>query len=420
MKISEDPERTVRRARLTRIPRLFIALAVTTVAAVGCGDVQPGADSPDRSASASAVPTTGASPAASSCAARVLAGMSRSQRVGQLFMGAVSAGPDATVGSERAQVAVLKRHDVGSVILMGPVRSGLSGVRGVVGDIGQLDLSVPHATVGTLVATDQEGGQVQQLSGAGFTDIPSAQVQGGWTASRLQQQAAGWAEELHEAGVRLDLAPIADVVPVSIGRANGPIGRYDRQFGSGPETVGGQDGAFVRGFGQAHVLTTLKHFPGLGRVRDNTDTTAGVTDTTLTRDALDLNSFRTGIAAGARFVMVSLATYTRIDPAHQAVFSTTVIDGMLRKDLGFDGVVVSDDLGNAAAVQAVPPGQRALAFLRAGGDLVVTVNTDDVPAMTSAVLDATRSDPALRTRVDASVRRVLAAKQAAGLMTCPA
>ncbi|MFD8811211.1 glycoside hydrolase family 3 N-terminal domain-containing protein [Streptomyces sp. NPDC059627] len=346
--------------------------------------------------------------------------MTGSQRVGQLFMGAVSAGPGTTVATERAQVAVLKRHDVGSVILMGPVRTGLSSVRTVVSETEQLDLPVDDARVGALVATDQEGGQVQQLSGAGFTEIPSAQVQGGWTASQLQQQAAGWAAELRKAGVRLDLAPIGDVVPVSIGRANGPIGRYDRQFGSDPETVGRQDDAFVRGFRQAHVLTTLKHFPGLGRVRDNTDTTAGVTDTTLTRDALDLNSFRTGIAAGARFVMVSLATYTRIDPAHQAAFSPTVIDGMLRKDLGFDGVVVSDDLGNAAAVQAVPPGQRALAFLRAGGDLVVTVNTDDIPAMTSAVLDAMRTDPALRTRVDASVRRVLAAKQAAGLMTCPA
>ncbi|MFD8723553.1 glycoside hydrolase family 3 N-terminal domain-containing protein [Streptomyces sp. NPDC059629] len=123
---------------------------------------------------------------------------------------------------------------------------------------------------------------------------------------------------------------------------------------------------------------------------------------------------------GARFVMVSLVTYTRIDPAHQAAFSPTVIDGMLGKDLGSDSVVVSDDLGNAAAVQAVPPGQRALAFLRAGGDLIVTVNTGDVPAMTSAVLGAMLSDPALRTRVDASVRRVLAAKQAAGLVACQA
>ncbi|MFE0513677.1 glycoside hydrolase family 3 N-terminal domain-containing protein [Streptomyces sp. NPDC058964] len=116
--------------------------------------------------------------------------------------------------------------------------------------------------------------------------------------------------------------------------------------------------------------------------------------------------------------MISLATYTRMDPAHQAVFSPIVIEDALRRDLGFDGVVISDDLGNAAAVQSMPPAQRALAFLRAGGDLVLTVNAEHIPAMTSAVLNAERDQPTLRAHVEASVRRILAAKTTVGLIHC--
>jgi beta-N-acetylhexosaminidase len=116
--------------------------------------------------------------------------------------------------------------------------------------------------------------------------------------------------------------------------------------------------------------------------------------------------------------MVSSATYTRIDPKRQAVFSSTVLNGMIRQDLGFRGVIVSDDLGKAVAVRSVPPAQRALRFIRAGGDMVLTADTADIPAMVGAVRDAVRHDPALRARALDSARRVLTAKQAAGVLRC--
>ncbi|MFJ9818492.1 glycoside hydrolase family 3 N-terminal domain-containing protein [Streptomyces sp. NPDC101151] len=343
--------------------------------------------------------------------------MSPAQKVGQLFVGGVSVRA-GTGEAEADSLAVLRRHHVGSVILMGPSASGASAIGAVTHRVGLLGQAVGDSRVAPLVSADQEGGQVQPLRGPGFTDIPSALAQGGRSEQRLRQQAALWAAELHGAGITLDLAPVADVVSTDMGRANGPIGRYDRQFGSTAEAVGGHNAAFVKGFRQAGVLTTLKHFPGLGSVRANTDTTLQVTDTVLSRESPDLAVFRAGIAAGARFVMISLATYTRIDPERQAVFSPVVMDDLLRKDLGFDGVVMSDDLGNAAAVQRIPPGRRALAFLRAGGDLVLTVNADRIPAMTTAVLNAMSGQPALRAHVEASVRRILSAKQEAGLVRC--
>ena len=114
--------------------------------------------------------------------------------------------------------------------------------------------------------------------------------------------------------------------------------------------------------------------------------------------------------------MTSSATYPRIDASAPAVWSEAVTTGLLREDLGFDGVVISDDLGNAAAVTATPPGERAVRFLEAGGTLVLTVNADVYPAMRDAVLARDRDDPAFRRVVDDAARTALVAKARAGLL----
>jgi beta-N-acetylhexosaminidase len=116
--------------------------------------------------------------------------------------------------------------------------------------------------------------------------------------------------------------------------------------------------------------------------------------------------------------MVSSATYTKIDPAHQAVFSPIVLRDVLRNSLGFKGVIISDDLGAAVAVSNRTPAQRALDFFGAGGNMLLTIQPSDIAPMTAAVLGRLPNDPALRTAVDDSVRRVLTAKQNAGLLTC--
>jgi beta-N-acetylhexosaminidase len=114
--------------------------------------------------------------------------------------------------------------------------------------------------------------------------------------------------------------------------------------------------------------------------------------------------------------MVSLAVYSRIDASRPAAFSPTVIGGMIRGDLGFTGVVMSDDLGNARQVAAWSPGTRAIAFISAGGDVVLTVNASLVPAMVGAVNARATADPVFRAKVDAAAYRVLLAKAADGLL----
>ena len=337
--------------------------------------------------------------------------MTEAQRIGQLFMvGTPATGLSASAASD---IAV---YHVGNLILTGRTYAGAAPVRLLAAGADRLTTTAATAGVPLYVAADQEGGQVQVLQGTGFTRIPTALTQGAWADATLTASARSWGRQMSRAGVNLNLAPVMDTVPASLGTRNAPIGRYFREYGDTPSVVAAKGTDVVRGERSVGMAVTAKHFPGLGRVTANTDTTAGVTDSVTTRSSTDLAPFRAAIATGARVVMVSLAVYSKIDPTRPAVFSPAVVGGMLRSDLAFTGVVMSDDLGNARQVAAWSAGRRATSFLAAGGDIVLTVNPAVLPAMVRAVSARAASDPTFRAKVHAAVHRVLLAKATDGLL----
>ena len=349
-----------------------------------------------------------------SCPARVFSRMTAAQRVGQLFLVGIADEP----GSEVAR-AVAAYH-FGSLFFGTTSMASLAQVRRVTAADQALASPAATARVRFFLATDQEGGEVQRLRGPGFSAIPSGVAQGELASGALQREAAGWGHELELAGVNLDLAPVVDVVPPGTASRNQPIGALLREFGSDQETVAAHGVAFIRGMRQAGVATTAKHFPGLGRVAGNTDLTAGVVDTVTAPHDPYLGSFQAAIDAGVPFVMVSLASYPRIDPDHLAVFSSRVMRALLRRQMRFSGVIVSDDMGAAAAVAAMSPAARAIDFLAAGGDLILSVSLAAATVMDTAVLSRMDHDPAFRSEVDSAVLRILAAKQAYRLLPCTA
>lgn len=347
-----------------------------------------------------------------SCPAQVYSRMTQAQRVGQLFLVGIAGAPAADVAQ------AVRAYHFGSLLWQGTSAAGVVVDRQDSQAIQALASPTATAGVRFFIAANQEGGQVQELKGPGFTVIPPALAQGQLSAAELHRQAAAWGRQLRSAGVNLDLAPVMDVVPAATASQNAPIGALQREFGHTPQVTGSHGVAFIRGMAQAGVATTAKHFPGLGRVAGNTDFSSGVVDTTTGPDSPYLQSFRTAIQAGVPFVMVALATYTRIDPHHLAAFSSRVIGGLLRKQLRFHGVVVSDDLGAAAAVAGLSPANRGIDFLAAGGDLITSQSLPAAIAMDQAILARAAADASFRTTVKNAVMQILDAKRVAHLLPC--
>ena len=338
--------------------------------------------------------------------------MSEAQRVGQLFVVGLR---NDRLGP--AEIAGILEHHFGSVSFIQTTNEGVAGVQRVAAAVQALATKANTARIRFYVAANQEGGVIQALKGTGFSAMPTALDQGKLSPSTLQADAGAWGRELVEAGVNLNFAPVMDVVPAGSEGRNRPIGLLQREFGSDPRTVGIHGVAFLHGMARAGVTTSAKHFPGLGRVVGNTDFTANVVDSVTTPDDPYLQTFREAIGAGVPMVMIALATYQKIDPDNVAVFSPVVMR-LLRRTYGFDGVIVSDDIGAAVAISDVTPGTRAIDFLEAGGDLIISKYVQPADQMAPAILALAKSDPAFRSRVDHAAMRVLQAKAASGLLPC--
>jgi beta-N-acetylhexosaminidase len=396
-----------------QVPRALVAaVAISCVLLTACGPSgRPSSDASSTTAGSTTPTTTTAAPTSApeddldGQVEDALATLDRRAQVAQLFVIGVRL-DDLDAGD------ALVEAGVGGVFLAGRSQAPAA-------DLAAVTERWQDAAPGPRpwVAVDQEGGAVQTLSGEGFDRLPTAREQGALPADQLDGLAAELGASLASAGITLDLAPVVDVVPPGTEAGNAPIGAFGREYGGTPEAVTAAAGTIVDGLADAGVTATLKHFPGLGRVAGNTDDTAVVHDTVTTADDPQLTVFSTlADSPAAPFVMASSAIYDRIDGSTQAMFSRVVLTDVLRGRLGFDGVVISDDVGNADAVSGVPVGERAVRFLGAGGTLVLTVELDQFEPMVDAVLARAEDDAAFADVVDAAVRTALRAKAAAGLL----
>ena len=346
----------------------------------------------------------GDSPAAK--ASRAIATMSLDERAGQLIMAPMFAG-----GNPADLSALISTRHVGSVVLIGNWNNGTAAAKTAA------DALQSYAPSGNqlIVSTDQEGGQVQHLKGSGFDTMPSAVAQGQMSADTLRSSAKTWGGQLKQAGINVDLAPVLGTVQVKRS-SNAPIGALNRDFGLDSNGNAQHGIAFVEGMRDAGVGATVKHYPGLGAVTGNTDfTTEGILDTTTTLDDEEIGAFNTTIKqAKPAMVMMSLATYQRIDSSAPAAFSSKIIDGTLRGSVGYDGVVISDSL-SAAAVSGIATKYLGVRRVGAGGDLACIGDTSYVTPILDGIIARAQSDPAFAKKVTASATRVMTLKYQMGL-----
>jgi beta-N-acetylhexosaminidase len=252
-----------------------------------------------------------------------------------------------------------------------------------------------------LIMVDQEGGDIRTVAHAG----PAAGQASQGGPDQVEAAAREAAGQLRDVGVNVNLAPVADVAE----RGGVPSVMDGRAFAGGPEEVAAATRASIRGMRAEGIAATAKHFPGLGGSQVNTDdapaTVAGEIHT-------DLVPFEAAIAERVPLVMLSHAHYPALDADAIASQSPAIATGLLRDELGFEGVVVTDSMEAQAVLAGSGVAEASVRSIRAGADLVLLTGSASWNEVFPALLDEARRDPDFRARVRASAARVLSLKRA--------
>jgi len=351
---------------------------------------------------------------------QTLAKLSLDDRIGQLIAPAFDSTYLPTDSDEFDRLArVMQESHAGAVIAFGGTEPAPQVMLNPA--YGSVVLGHPLALASTLnrlqavaplpllASADFEYGAGMRIAGA--TRFPRAMAVGAAGDEQLAfEMGRLTAIEGRAMGVHVNFAPVADVN----NNARNPV-INTRSFGEDPARVGALVGAYVRGLQQGGMLATVKHFPGHGDT--DTDSHLGLPIITHPRErleALELPPFRAGLAAGAGAVMVAHIELPALDADKvPATFSQAVVSGLLRRELAFDGLIVTDAMKMDAITRMVPPGEAAVRAVIAGADLVLD-SPDPVAAFT-AIKAAVTSGQIDRARIDASVTRVLRAKARLGL-----
>ena len=322
------------------------------------------------------------------------------EMVGQMFV--VSVGgtePDYYVEK------MVRERNIGGVILFGHNMKSEGQVRSLTDSLQELSLRTEPA-VPLLVAVDQEGGQVASVPWVA-PQPAAAKVGRGGDPAKARAVAGRIGADLLRAGVNTNFAPVVDT---GFGAAIG-----SRSYGEDPALVSRMGAASVEGFEEAGIASAAKHFPNHGpAVVDSHKGLPVVDHDRRTIESHDLAPFRAAVDAGVPMVMVGHLLYPAVDPQKPASLSPRWM-GVLREDLGFGGVVVTDDLAMAGASGGGTPERAAVEAVKAGVDLLIVSSPPQQQADAyDAVVAAVESGEIPEERVRESVRRLLEIKERYG------
>lgn len=314
-------------------------------------------------------------------------------------------------GDNSAIARTIRRHHIGGVVLFDrdvpsgrPTRNirGPDQLRGLTRNLQQ---TAPYPL---LIAMDQEGGRVNRLTPArGFRIAPSAAELGERPLAATRRTASATAAQLADLGINWNLAPVVDL---ATNPANPVIGDLGRAYGNRPGEVTPRAAAVVRAHRKAGIRTALKHFPGHGSARG--DSHKGVVSITETWRPRELVPYRRLIGEGlAESVMMGHLRHERLDDRWPASLSPAVVKGLLREEMGFDGVVVSDDLQMGAIRQRFGLRTVIRQALRAEVDLLMfannTVYEPDIAARAKGIIRSLVATGEIsEARIDRSFRRI--------------
>lgn len=397
---------------------LAAALLLPLSGCIGNSEVPPQTPSGSVGATNPAIP----GPVGLEWVDSTLAAMTIEEKVGQLFVTRVY-GTSADTTDEDAvkhnidELGVSNAVDLVAAFHVGGIVYFAENVTtpaalAEFGNAIQQRVSAQRVPVPVLTAMDQEQGNVVRV-GPPATQFPGSMALG---ASRSRTDATSAAritgQELRAMGVFQDYAPVADV---NVNARNPVIGV--RSFSSKPSLVASMVKAQVRGYRDGGVASTAKHFPGHGDTTVDSHTGLPVITHSATRIAkVDLRPFRAAIGAGVDSIMTAHIQVPALDPSGDpATLSKPIVTGLLRNDLGFDGVIVTDSLRMEGVRTKYGDDRVPVLAILAGVDQLL--DPPNLPAAYTAVLSAVAANEITIARLDRSVRRILALKASLGLST---
>jgi beta-N-acetylhexosaminidase len=282
-------------------------------------------------------------------------------RTGQRFMVGFE-GLDASADIRR----MIRDYGVGGVILFARNVDAPEQVAELVRELQAIARDAFHE-LPLMIGIDQEGGRVARL-GAPWTRWPPLRALGRGGSDELARgMGKALASELLACGIACDFAPVLDVDTNS---ANPIIG--DRSFGDDPELVGRLGAAMIAGLQGNGVAACAKHFPGHGDTQVDSHLALPLVDHSRSRlDDVELRPFRMAVAGDVAMIMTAHVLVRELDDQWPATLSTTIIDGILRRQLGYAGVIVSDDLEMKAVADRWKPSELSLLAAQAGCDLLL-------------------------------------------------
>jgi beta-N-acetylhexosaminidase len=331
-------------------------------------------------------------------ARQIVQGMSLNDEIAQMLMideNGLTLPPD--------QVMMLQQQHVGGVLIFGSYITSAQQVQQLTSSI------VQNSPLAPFIATDQEGGQVDRLGQIPSVGPSPGEDQIGQMDSQAfaRQQGVLAAQHLEAFGFNFNLAPVVDLT------SNNDFtnGLYGRTYSSDPSVVAQMADAYLRGLqADGKVVGTLKHFPGLGASSDNPDHVIPVVN--LSQQQLKSQAFVPyRLLLRLKHVHVIMVTHIilpQIDPNTPATISHKVITGLLRDDLGYQGLIITDDLRRLGSGELT---QNALLSIEAGSDILIgPLFSTDVAAIITAVTNAITTGQLTKARIDASVVRILTEK----------
>lgn len=257
------------------------------------------------------------------------------------------------------------------------------------------------------LAVDEEGGSVSRVAGAGLAaDVGSmSEIGASGDAALAREAGAMIGTYLSGFGFNLDFAPVADVIT----EGNTVIG--DRSFGTDVNLVSPMAAALVEGLQDNGVSACLKHFPGLGDTTEDTHEGLAASEKTLDEfTAQDFPVYQAGIGAGVKFIMVShLSVPNVVGDNTPSSLSSVMITDILRGQLGYQGVIITDAMNMTAITDYYTPDEAAVKALQAGADMILM--PEDFNTAYQGVLDAVSNGTLTEERIDESLRRIYRIKK---------